>query len=91
MNSLYRNDGNSVFTEMAEDVNLDVEPSRRKKLQRMAVDYYNAGTKALLGLLLTRNGQEVLPELRASINPTTRFNLGIDPQDWPEARGWNIR
>ena len=70
---------------------MDVAPSRRKKLQRMAIGYYNAGTRALLGLLLTRNGQEVLPELRASINPTTRFNLGIDPRDWPEAGGWNFR
>lgn len=69
----------------------DTAPSKRKKMQRLAVDYYNAGTRALLGLLLTRNGQEVLPELRASINPTTRFNLGIDPQVWREARGWNIR
>ena len=70
---------------------MDIAPSRRKKLQRMAIGYYNAGTRALLGLLLTRNGQEVLPELRASINPTTRFNLGIDPRDWPEAGGWNFR
>ena len=48
-------------------------------------------TVPLLGLLLTRNRQDVLPKLRASINPTTRFNLEIDPVDWPEARAWNIR
>ena len=66
-------------------------PVRRKELQRLAVDYYNACTRALLGMLLTRNGHAVLPSLRASINPTTRFNLGIDPRDWPEASAWNIR
>jgi len=70
---------------------LAFSPARRKELQRLAVDYYNACTRALLGMLLTRNGQEVLPTLRASINPTTRFNLGIDPGDWPEASAWNIR
>ena len=65
--------------------------AKRKQLQRLAVNYYNACTRALLGMLLTRNGQEVLPALRASINPTTRFNLGIGPGDWPEASAWNIR
>lgn len=66
-------------------------PARREELQTLAVDYYNAGTRALLGMLLTRNGQAVLPTLRTSINPTTCFNLGVDPGDWPEARAWNIQ
>ena len=70
---------------------LDYTPARRKELQRLAVDYYNPCARALLGMLLTRNGRKVLPTLRASINPTTHFNLGIDPGDWPEASAWNIR
>ena len=70
---------------------LGLTPAKRKELQRLAVDYYNAGTRALLGLLLTRNGQKVLPTLASSINPTTRFDLGMNPSDWPEAREWNIR
>ena len=70
---------------------LGYTPAKRKELQQLAVDYYNACTRALLGMLLTHNGQEVLPTLRASINPTTRFSLGIDPGDWPEAGAWNMR
>ena len=70
---------------------MDLVPAERKNLQRLAVDYYNAGTRALLGMLLTRNRQEILPTLRSSINPTTRFNLGIDSEEWPEGRAWNIR
>lgn len=66
-------------------------PARRKELQRLAVDYYNACRRALLGMLLTRNGQEVMLKLSASINSTTRFNLGIDPGEWQEASAWNIR
>ena len=61
------------------------------KLQRIALDYYNPGTRALLGMLLTRCRKEVLPALKASLNPTTRFDLGIDPDAWPESRAWNIR
>ena len=79
-----------VIEEMAKRL-MDLTPGERKKLQRLALDYYNAGARAVLGMLLTRCGREVSPALRASINPTTRFNLGIDPEDWPEARAWNMR
>ena len=70
---------------------MDLTPAERNKLQRLALNYYNSGTRALLGTLLTGCGKEVLPALKASINPTTRFNLGIDPGVWQESRVWNIR
>ena len=69
----------------------ELTPAKRKKLQRLALDYYNSGTRALLGMLLTRCQKDVLPALKASLNPTTRFDLGIDPEDWPESQAWNIR
>lgn len=69
----------------------ELTPAQLKKLQRIALDYYNPGTRALLGMLLTRCQIEVLLALKASLNPTTRFDLGIDPDKWPEARAWNIR
>ena len=69
----------------------ELTPGKRKKLQRLALDYYNSGTRALLGMLLTRCQKDVLPALKASLNPTTRFDLGIDPADWPESKAWNIR
>ena len=62
-----------------------------RKLQKLAVKYYNAGTRALLGLLISTNEQPVLPALRNSINPSTRFSFGIKPDEWPQARAWNIR
>ena len=69
----------------------ELAPDKLKKLQQFAVNYYNAGARALLGALLTRNAQEILPALRASLNPTTNFRLGLDLKKWPEARAWNIR
>ena len=66
-------------------------PSSTRKLQKLAVGYYSAVTRALLGVLLTRNNQEVLKELSDSINPTTRFHIGLDPDEWPEAGAWNVR
>ena len=70
---------------------MELTPAEFKKLQRLALDYYNPATRALLGMLLTRCQKEVLPALKASLNPTTRFDLGIDPDEWPESRAWNIR
>ena len=69
----------------------ELKPAELKKLQRFALDYYSPCTRALLGMLLTRCQKDVLPVLKASLNPTTRFNLGIDPDEWPESRAWNIR
>lgn len=66
-------------------------PAERRRLQRLALDYYNPGTRAVLGMLLTRCEKEVLPALGTSLNPTTRFDLGLDRADWPESRAWNIR
>ena len=70
---------------------MELTPAEFKKLQRFALDYYNPATRALLGMLLTRCQKEVLPALKASLNPTTRFDLGIDPDEWPESGAWNIR
>ena len=70
---------------------LKLDPAKQRRLQKLAVDYYNVGTRALLGALLMRNVQPVLPTLRDSINPSTRFSLGIDLDEWPEAQAWNFR
>ena len=69
----------------------ELEPVELNKLQRLALNYYNPGTRALLGMLLTRCQKDVLPALKASLNPTTRFDLGIDSAVWPESQAWNIR
>lgn len=61
------------------------------KLQRLAVQYYNAATRALLGTLLETLGRDISPKLRASINPTSRFELGLDLDRWANARTWNIQ
>ena len=61
------------------------------RLQRLALDYYNAGTRALVGLLLTRNGQHIDPKLRGSLNPLTRFRVGLDTDTWCDKIDWYIQ
>ena len=80
----------SVLNELTKRLK-ELAPAKLRKLQQFAVNYYNAGARALLGALLTRNKQDISSALRASINPTTTFRLGLDLEEWPEARAWNIR
>ena len=69
----------------------ELTPAEHEELQRLALNYYSPGTVALLGMLLTRCGGDGVPAMKASLNPTTRFDLGIDSDHWPESRAWNIR
>lgn len=69
----------------------NLTPAQLERLQRLAIDFYNASSRALLGVILEGIGQTILPALRASINPTTRFQLELDIDSWPQARAWNIR
>lgn len=68
----------------------ELAPPAQRKLQRLALDYYGAGARALLREILAWNEQQVLPVLSTSINPTTRFHFGADHNPWPDARQWNI-
>lgn len=84
-------------TEVAEVLHIlarylaEFAPDRTRELQSLALDYYNARTRALLAMLLTRIGIEVQPVIRNSLNPSTRFEVGLDPAEWPEALAWGIR
>lgn len=64
--------------------------AERSRLRRSAPDYYNPGTRALLGML-PRCEAEALPAFGTLLNPTTRFDPGVDGDDWPEAQAWNVR
>lgn len=61
------------------------------RLQKLALNYYNAGARALAGLLLTRNGQDIDPKLRVSLNPLTRFRVGLDADAWRDKTDWYIQ
>ncbi len=80
----------NVVTAIADRI-VAMASSDIKKLQKLAVNYYSASTRALLGTILERLERLVSSSLRRSINPTTRFNLGMNLTKWPEAMNWNIR
>lgn len=62
-----------------------------KDLQKLALDYYSPSTKALLGLIVSWIGFRPIPELKKSLSPTTKYNIGISEAEWPGAKEWSIR
>ncbi|WP_148058601.1 DUF6088 family protein [Pseudomonas frederiksbergensis] len=62
-----------------------------KDLQDLALNYYSPSTKALLGFIISCIGFRPNPELKKSLSPTTKYNIGIDEAEWPSAKEWSIR
>ena len=75
---------------LQEKLNNLVEPDV-EKIQQLAMKYYPAATNAILGTLLVSNQQCVLPELKNSLNPSSRYKIGLSPQRWPQAKEWFIQ
>ena len=50
---------------------------------------YPASTRALLGAMLENSGFEVL-KLKSSINPLTKYNIGVSAEILPTKSNWNI-
>lgn len=61
------------------------------QLQTLAIHYYPAAARAVLGCVLETNGVADLDELKASLNPTTRYALSLDPANWPSSKDWYIQ
>ncbi|WP_279205292.1 DUF6088 family protein [Obesumbacterium proteus] len=60
-------------------------------LKTLALNSYPPATRALLGMVLEKMGRDESNELSASLNPLSRYNIGlINSSDWP-IRAWNIQ
>ncbi len=62
-----------------------------KRAKTLALSYYTAKVAALTGLLLEYTGRDDSRSLKKSLNPLTRFKIGLDIKQWPESRDWNIQ
>ena len=65
--------------------------NRVGRLQFLAMNYYSAQTRALLGLVLSHNQQLTTDKLKASLNPATRYTIDLDTAQWPNTAAWNIK
>jgi hypothetical protein len=62
----------------------------RRRMVRLAGEYYPPATRALLGMLLQGLDQNGCGVLKRSLNPISRYKVALDTQKWPLAREWNI-
>lgn len=60
-----------------------------KLLQKLALKY-PPSTRALLGALLESNNQKLLDSLKDSLNPITKYKLGISREVLKNLNNWNI-
>lgn len=60
------------------------------QLIELAVNYYGAQVRALLGLILSATGLSASEALKDSLNPVTSYNLNLNQSLWPDAKDWNI-
>lgn len=62
-----------------------------ENLVELAKKYYRPQVRALTGLLLENLQSSLATDLRKTLNPVTSYKLNISSEDWPRAKGWNIR
>jgi len=60
------------------------------RIKRLTTQYYTPQVIALTGFLLEITKKDISQSLRSRINPLTRFKLGLDVNQWPECKAWNI-
>lgn len=62
-----------------------------KRIESLSRNYYTPGVTALTGYLLEYTGKDEARNLMKSLNPLTRFNIGLDKKKWPDTQAWNIQ
>ncbi len=65
--------------------------AQQKKLVQLALQYYTASTRALLGLAFNSLNSKSSDELKTSLNPVTIYKIGLDDSQWSDAKNWNIQ
>ncbi len=68
-----------------------LQPTERKRIVKLAKQYYSAQVKALLGLLISDCDPDFKVREELALNPTTTYKLKLDNNIWPKARNWNIQ
>ncbi|PHS18537.1 MAG: hypothetical protein COA86_07540 [Kangiella sp.] len=65
--------------------------NNKKRLLKLALNYYSPQVRALVGLLFSDLGLSLPRSLILSLNPTTTYKLKLKQSNWPMAKEWNIQ
>jgi len=69
----------------------DLDDRQVKRIENLARNYYRPKVAALTGYLLEYTGKDESRRLKKSLNPLTRFKIGLDKKQWPDSLAWNIQ
>jgi len=83
-------DTNETLVRMAKRFS-ELDSKQVKRVKSLARNYYTAKVAALTGYLLEYTGKDNTRSLKKSLNPLTRYKIGLDKEQWPESRAWNIQ
>lgn len=83
-------DTNETLARMA-DRFLKLDDKQVKRIESLVRNYYTPKVTALTGYLLEYTGKDDSRRLKKSLNPLTRFKIGLDKKQWPDSVVWNIQ
>jgi len=83
-------DTNKTLASMAKRFS-ELDDKQVRRVKNLAQNYYTAKVAALTGFLLEFTGKDNTQSLRKSLNPLTKFKIGLDKEQWPESHTWNIQ
>jgi len=83
-------DTNETLASMAKRFS-QLDDKQIKRAKNLARNFYTAKVAALTGYLLEYTGKDNSRSLKKSLNPLTQFKIGLDKEQWPESRTWNIQ
>jgi predicted transcriptional regulator of viral defense system len=69
----------------------ELDDKQIKRAQYLALEYYGAQVRALIGLVVSRLNRNLDERLKESLSPLTLFKLGLDNESWPEKKAWYIQ
>ena len=90
INKIPDTDTNKVLISMEKRFS-DLDEKQVKQVKNLVLKYYNAKVIALTGLLLESSNKDEPTTLKKSLNPLTRFTIGLDKDKWPKRLNWNIQ
>lgn len=68
----------------------ELSEKERSRFISLAEEYYTPQARALTGLLFADLKLPVPTSLKLSLNPTTKYKLRLDENEWIDTKEWNI-
>lgn len=69
----------------------ELDEKQVNRIKYLALNYYTSKVIALTGFLLEYVDKDNSISLKKSLNPLTKFKIGLNKEQWPKSHNWNIQ